>query len=709
MANTGSTTEPTHSVLDSNISSADPLNLRTFYRPRSIAVVGAHDTRAGLASVTSRALAHANRIGAAFYPVNPTKDKVFDIPSAADLAALPGPIDVVLVLVRDAEAVVNSARDAGLDVGFFLVFANGYSELGTDEGIERERSLVRAVHSAGARLIGPNTNANAWDPLDELPGRRIGVISQSGAQGRPLTQAQQLGVALSYWAPTGNEADLAAADFVEFLAQDPDTAVISAYIEGFTSGRRLREAAVAAIENDTPIVLVKVGRSEVGRVMAQSHTGHLVGTDEVWDVFFEQFGIVRVDDFDELIEIGAALARCPIPTADGVVVCSVSGGSAAHVGDLATVGGLPLPALSSATQTLLREVIPAELNISNPVDNGGVAVLAGSGVRILELCLRDDAIGVMLCPVPAPGGGLTEAVGASLVEFARTAKKPILPIWNGASTDHPVYRELWAAGLPVFRNVRNAVGAARALLGHPARNPELREVVRLARALPSPPPRVRSTTLLDESQSTRWLEDRGFEFAAHRTADTIADACAAADEIGYPVVLKGRGHSHKSEHGFVRTGLDGPEAVSSAAAEMRSRGAEGFLIAQQVSEGIELLGGISVDPVLGPVVLIGAGGVNAEMYRDVARAVLPLTRARAEKMVAGLRISPLLDGWRGAQPADRAAVVDAVLRLAELAATGEVAELDINPLLARADGVIGLDALVRLTTPAADVPETQAL
>ncbi|MFI1459277.1 acetate--CoA ligase family protein [Nocardia carnea] len=707
MANTGSTTEPTRSVREPNIASSDPLNLRTFYRPRSIAVVGAHDTRAGLESVTSRALAHANRIGAAFYPVNPTKDEVFDIPAVADLAALPGPIDVVLILVRDAEAVVDSARDAGLDVGFFLVFANGYSELGTDAGIERERSLVRAVHRAGARLIGPNTNANAWDPLDELPGRRIGVISQSGAQGRPLTQAQELGVALSYWAPTGNEADLAAADFIEFLAKDADTAVISAYIEGFTSGKRLREAAVAAIENTTPIVVVKVGRSEVGRAMAQSHTGHLVGTDEVWDAFFEQFGIVRVDDFDELVEIGAALARCPLPTSDGVVVCSVSGGSAAHVGDLATVGGLSLPSLAPATQSLLREVIPAELNITNPVDNGGVAVLAGHGARILELCVRDEAIGVMLCPVPAPGGGLTEAVGAALVEFARTAKKPILPIWNGPSVDHPVYRELWAAGLPVFRNVRNAVGAARALLQHPARDPELREVVRLARGLPDPPGPAQPGAPLDESRSTRWLEDRGFEFAAHRTAETVADACAAADEIGYPVVLKGRGPAHKSEHGFVRTGLDGPEAVSSAAADMRSRGAEGFLIAEHVSEGIELLAGISVDPVLGPVVLIGAGGVAAEMYRDVARSVLPLTRSRAERMLASLRISPLLDGWRGAQPVDRTAVVDTLLRIAELAATGEIAELDINPLLVRADGAIGLDALVRLTTPAADVPDTQ--
>jgi acyl-CoA synthetase (NDP forming) len=513
-----------------------------------------------------------------------------------------------------------------------------------------------------------------------------------------MTQAQELGVALSYWAPTGNEADLEAADFAEYFVRDPETAAVCGYIEGFKSGERLRSAAIAAIENDTPIVLVKVGRSSLGSSMAQSHTGHLVGADEVYDAFFEQFGMIRVPDVDQLVEVGAALARCPIPTAEGVVICSASGGTAAHVADLATLGGLSLPPLSARTQADLADVIPAGFRLDNPVDNGGAVVIGDreAGRRIWELCLRDEHIGVMLCPIPASAPQLTDAMIEIVLQVAATATKPILPIWSGPSVRHPGYQALWDAGLPVFRNVSNAVAAARALIGHPARTPRLKEIARLAREHPSPAVPSGEGWLLEESESTRWLESQGIPFARHALAGTAEEAVEEAEAIGYPVVLKGRGATHKSERGFVVTGLADAAAVRAAAERLHDRGAAGFLVAEQVSGGIELLVGISTDPVLGPVVLVGAGGVTAEAQRDVARSVLPLTRERAAEMLAGLRISPLLDGWRGAPAADRDAVVDLLLKIASLAQTGQVAELDINPILARPDGVLGLDALVRL-------------
>ncbi|GAA0985718.1 acetate--CoA ligase family protein [Acrocarpospora macrocephala] len=670
--------------------------LELIYRPRSIAVVGAHEQRGGLGRITQQAIDKARSVGGTFHPVNPTKTQVHGYDCVPDLASVGVPIDVAVILTANPIGVIEDAADAGVKVGFYVVFANGFSEVGTEEGREKEERLLRAVRRAGSRLIGPNTNGNAWEPLLPLPGKKIALVSQSGVQGRPLTQAQELGVALSYWAPTGNETDLESSDFIEWFTQDPGTAVVCAYIEGFRSGQKLRSAAIAAVERGKPIVAVKIGRSVAGSAMAQSHTGHLAGSDEVFDAFFEQYGITRVDDLDEWVEVATALARCPVPTADGVVISSVSGGTAAHLADLAAAAGLHLPELSPGTRAALHEIIPREFSVSNPVDNGGGIMRTGAGPKIWELCLNDPHIGLLLSPIPAASPGLTEAVGETIVEVARLSNKPILPIWSGPSADHPTYRLLWEAGLPVFRNFRNALAAAKSLLGHPARNEETREVVRLARSLPPLTSSPGAVTTLEENEATGWLEKRGLRFARHELAANVDEAVARAEDIGFPVVLKGRGAAHKTERGFVVTGLTDGAAVRAAAGRLLGDGATGLLVARQESGGVELLVGIAQDDVLGPVIVVGSGGVTAEAVRDVQRSVLPLTAQRAHTMISRLRIAPLLDGWRGAPPVDREAIVETLLLLSRIAAEGEVVELDVNPLLARPDGAIGLDALVRL-------------
>jgi acetate---CoA ligase (ADP-forming) len=299
--------------------------------------------------------------------------------------------------------------------------------------------------------------------------------------------------------------------------------------------------------------------------------------------------------------------------------------------------------------------------------------------------------------VPASSPKLTEAVIDTLVEVAPTVAKPILPIWLGPYEYGEGYERLWRAGLPVFRNIRNALDAARALINHPARNGELRELARLVRdssvAVPRPDGPGR---LLREEEATAWLEQRGFRFARHLAVASAKSAVEAARSIGYPVVIKGTGVAHKSEGGLVRTGLNGDDEVRAAASDILGKGCPGLLVAKHEAGGIELLLGVSTDEVFGPVIVVGAGGVTAEAIRDVARAVLPLTEATVNRMLSSLRIAPLLDGWRGQPPVDRAALVDTIMRLAALAAAGEIAELDINPLLARPDGVVGLDALIRL-------------
>ena len=672
-------------------------DLSLFYRPESIAIVGAHDRRGGLAGFTDQALQVARRVGARFYPVNPKLSQVYGVDCLPNVAALPEPVDVMCIFTGRPIEVLGEAAEAGVKAKFVMVFASGFSELQTPEGYRREARLVEAAHRIGARLIGPNTNMNAWAPLAERPGRRIAVITQSGNQGRPVIQAENVGVGISYWAPTGNEADLEFTDFAEMFCRDENTSVVCAYIEGAKSGDRLRNMAATAIETGTPVSVVKVGRSATGTAMAQSHTGHLTGSDEVYDAFFTQFGINRVSELDELAEVGIALARCPVPTADGVVVCSVSGGAAAHVSDLAALAGLSIPRLAPETQAALREIVPPEFRVDNPVDNGGPIMFTGAGPKIWRLCLEDPGIGIMLCPVPASSPKLTEAVIDTLVEVAPAAAKPVLPIWLGPYEFGEGYDKLWRAGLPVFRNIRNALNAARALINHPARQGELAELARRIRSggvvtpRPSGPGR-----LLQEQEATSWLERRGFRFARHLPADSAAAAVEAARSIGYPVVVKGTGVAHKSEGGLVATGLPGDQEVHRAASDILGKGCPGLLVASHEAGGIELLLGVSTDDVFGPVIVVGAGGVTAEATRDIARAVLPLTEATAERMLSGLRIAPLLDGWRGQPPIDRPALVQMIMRVAALAAEGEIIELDINPLLARPDGVVGLDALVRL-------------
>ena len=668
------------------------------YQPRSIGVVGAHDTRPSLAGMTQIAIRCAEANGAAFYPINPTKDDVFGQRCYDSVDGAPGPVDLLLILTGDPVGVL-----AGIDrhtPRLVLVFANGFSETGTAEGRAREQALLAVTRRLGARLIGPNTNASALQPLVPNPGPKIALVAQSGHQGAPVRQAQELGVALSHLAPTGNEIDVEATEFIEYFARDPDTAVIAAYIEGFRSGEGLRSAAVAAIEQATPIVMVKVGRSAAGTRMAQSHTGHLTGEDANLNAFFEQYGIQRVDDLDELLQVSTALARCPVPEAEGIAVFSVSGGTAAHLTDLVKASGLDLPVLAANTQAALRRLIPPEFRIDNPVDNGGPSMAGGRGGQMLDAIMADSGIGIVLCPITGVAPLLTESIGEALLHVAKDRRAAVLPIWSGPTTTHPVYAALWDAGLPVFSNFRNAIRAAQALIGHPRRNVHLAEVARLARALPRPRPAMPAPAPLDEDASTAYLEVRGIHFAPRRRANTVDDAARAANDLGLPVVVKGLGPTHKSEQGLVAVDLRSEIEVRAAAKDILGRaGVEALLVTKYLAGGVELLVGATTDPVLGPVVIVGAGGVTSEAMRDVSRAVLPLTRRRAEQMLDALRIAPLLAGWRGSAAIDRAALVDALLRVAKIVEDGEIAELDINPLLARPDGVYGLDALVRPNVP----------
>ena len=349
------------------------VDLHRFFRPSTIAVIGASE-RPGrpTTAIWRRLRAWGDARGAQVWPVNPKFEQLDGVPCAPTEDDVPGPVDVAAILVGDPVGPFEEAQAAG--VRFAVIFGAGFAEAGK-AGAAAQRRLEELAAAGPTRLVGPNTNLNAFELFrDDLDGPALALVTQSGHQGRPIVAMQELGVRVSHWAPTGNEADLEVADFVAHFAAQPEVGAIAAYVEGFRDGRAFALAADRAAVAGTPLVCVKVGRTDEGRSMAVSHTGHLTGTDRVVDGVFRQFGVTRVDGLDELADVSTALARSR-PPADpkrrNVAVYAISGGTGAHMADLCAAAGLRLPTLGAATQAALREHVGEHLRVSNPVDSGG--------------------------------------------------------------------------------------------------------------------------------------------------------------------------------------------------------------------------------------------------------------------------------------------------------------------------------------------------
>lgn len=411
---------------------ADVPDLDRFFRPESVAVIGASDTEGRPnTGITRQLIAWAERVGARIHPVHPTRPTVFGLTCHASVADLPEQVDLAVLLVADPLPVIEELAET--KVKFAVAFASGFAETG-DAGAAAQERLGAAVRGSGLRLLGPNTNLNAFEKFrEDLDGPAIALITQSGHQGRPVYILQELGIRLSHWAPTGNEADLETSDFISYFAEQPEVGAIACYVEGLKDGRSFLLAADRAARNGVPVVAVKVGRTETGARMAASHTGKLTGADTVVDAAMRQFGVIRVDGLDELQDTAALLARARKPQADGVVVYSISGGTGAHFSDLATEAGLTLPALSQAKQDELHQWIPPYLNVANPVDNGGHPVGDWRGRKIIDAILADPGVGVLICPITGPFPPMSDKLAQDLVDAAEQSDKLICVIWGSPS------------------------------------------------------------------------------------------------------------------------------------------------------------------------------------------------------------------------------------------------------------------------------------
>jgi acyl-CoA synthetase (NDP forming) len=716
-----SSTDPHRDVSGRPLALRD-VDLDVFLHPRSVAVVGASDaSRKPNSLMTARIKAFADAHGAAFYPVTPSYPEVRGVPTFASIADVPGDIDLA-VLLTGAERVVDNFEEAvQKKAKFAVIFSAGFSEIGP-AGEALEARLTGLASSGDTRLLGPNTNLNAFsDFRTDLTGPAIALVTQSGHQGRPIFQGQEIGIRLSHWAPTGNEVDLEFADWARYFADQPEVGVIAAYIEGFKDGRSLMLAADHAAKLRKPIVIVKVGKTDAGASMAQSHTGHLTGSDAVTSAVFRQFGVTRVDGLDELLDVSAAFARTTRPKRArleeaGVCVYAISGGTGAHMADMASAAGLRLPELTKKTQRALHDgLIPSYLRVSNPVDCGGPPVMTPAGRKILDAIVADKNVDVLIVPITGALESMSAPMVRDLVAVSETTDKPIFVVWGSPVGNEPAYVDgLLPSRIPVFRTFANCVRAVRAYLDYWAFVDRYASPFDDAPTTPLPAARKARAilaqaapgTALSEYASKQVLRAYGIKTTNDVLCQSEAEAVKAAKTTGFPVVMKVASPDllHKSDAGVVKVGVGSPKEVRAAYAELLAKATradrkariEGVIVSEMVSGGVETLVGISNDPLFGPVVTVGLGGIFVEVLHDVTFRVPPFHRDEAQHMVDELQGAAVLRGVRGAKPVDEEALVDTIMKVQRLALdlADDVAELDVNPLVVRSRGVVALDALV---------------
>jgi acyl-CoA synthetase (NDP forming) len=634
------------------------------------------------------------------YLVNRRGGEILGRPAFASLTELPEVPELVVLAVPAAAfaEMVDESLAAGARA--IVAISAGLGEM-SEDGRALEAAVVERVRAAGAVLLGPNCNglcdatAEIELGLDGLATGPIGFISQSGNLCYEVAQlAADVGLGLSRVASIGNQADLDAAALVESFAADPHTHVIATYVEDFRDGRAFARAARAS---STPVILLAAGSSEAGQRAALSHTGALVSGSAAIDAACRAAGIVRVGTPRELVDTAQMLLAPNRPRGRRVAVVGDGGGTGVIAADVASSFGLELPQLSDSLRATLATDLPTTSSTANPVD------LAGAGeqdfdsyARVVGTLLRSGEVDTVLL-VGYLGGYTHQSdelatreleVAGALALATRESGRPLACQLMYA--DAPPALLLRSEGVPVYREIERALGAVARVASSGSD---------LSRAVPehatSPSGAVVGEGYLD---ARRLIEAAGIPLAECRAAHAVDEVLEAADEIGYPVVLKALGLLHKSDAGGVALGLGDADALAAARARMEAALApEGYVVERMVPSAgaVELIVGCRRDPRFGPLVLVGLGGVYAEVLRDVAVALAPAEADELEELIRTLRGAPLLTGARGRVPVDVAAVARAAAALSRLAAEHpEIAEVEVNPLLATPDGAIGLDARV---------------
>jgi acyl-CoA synthetase (NDP forming) len=684
--------------------------------PRSVAVVGA-SPRAG--SFGMRTLENLAHYGGAVYPVNAKYERIGERACYASLAALPQPPDcVVLVVPREgAEAALEEA--AAARAGSAIVYASGYGEMAREDAARAQRRLAGIARAAKMPMLGPNcmglVNHALGAGLSFIPeyaraprqAGSIAVVSQSGALGYSLAQAWDRGLGIRYFFSVGNCADIDVGDLIAAMAEDPDCKAIACLFEGAASAARMLEAGERARRADKPVIVYKLGTSEDGAAAARSHTGSLAGSAVAWRALFERAGFIPVEDYDALLEYARFFAAAGKPLARGVAVISSSGGAGVMAADKAAKHGVPMPQPLETTGAALRALVPEFGAARNPCDpTGQVLNNPDSFGQCCRALLADPQYGALVVPSTVAVVETVKDRVPAMAALAREQPKPVAQVWLSEWLQGPGSGEYERdERIPLFRSMQRCFGAIAAW--HALADRKIEAAPRL-----SPPGAAQAArqvlaaagNALSESESKRLLAAYGVSVVAERLARSADEAAGAARALGYPVAMKAESPSilHKTELGVVRLGVadeaDLRRAYAEIAAAARGHELRGVLV-QPMVPGVEVIVGARVDPAVGPLVVVGSGGVLVELVQDSVAALAPVSLAQALAMLKRLKGYQLLTGFRGSAPVNLQALADAIARVSELAAdlAGEFEELDVNPLRCGAQRVVAVDAL--LTRP----------
>jgi acetyl coenzyme A synthetase (ADP forming)-like protein len=686
-------------------------SLRPFFEPRTVAVIGASPRHGSIGGELFRNVLAGEFAGAA-YPVNRDGEPVAGVRAYTSVEQIPDEVDLAVISLP-AEAVLGAAEQAlRKGVRALVVISAGFAEIGS-EGVKRQERLLAMVRAHGARLIGPNClgiavagpSLNATFAARSAPRGNIGFSSQSGALGLAFLEATEArGLGLSAFVSIGNKADVSTNDLLEWWEEDPAAEVVLMYVESFGNPRRFGLLA-RRVARRKPILALKSGTTVTGQRAASSHTAALAGSEAAVDALFRQAGVIRAGSLEELVDVAALLSTQPELRGRRVALLTNAGGLGILCADACEAAGLELPQPSAETMDALRAVLPAEASILNPVDMLGGAP-AATYEQALPLLLDDarfDAVVALFAPTVA---ATAKEVAAALDRSARgsDADKPVLAVVMSAEGIPAPLR----AGEPRVAAFAYPESAARAL----GRAAERAEWLRRPQgAVPDLPDidRHAARKVVDgvlEGSDDSWLsaaEARelllayGVPLVPERVTDDAGAAVAAARDLGYPVVVKTAAPgAHKTELGAIALDLRDDEAVRAAVERVGTPA----LVQPMVAGGAEVLTGVVQDPVFGPLVAFGPGGVLAELIGEASFRIAPLTDLDAQEVVTSGKAGRLVAGFRGAAAADVTALTELVLRLARLGdELPEVAELDLNPVFARSDGCVAVDARVRIRRP----------
>ena len=692
-----------------------PSGLDALFNPRSVAIIGASEDPTRIGGRPLRYLKESGFRGEV-WPVNPRRDRVQGLEARPDIAEVPGPIDVAVVAVTAGKALETVEACAEHGVGAAVVFTSGFAETGA-AGAARQRRLGEIARSSGMRILGPNclgvynaatgffaTFTTTLDIHRPRPGP-VAIVSQSGAYGSHLgLLARRRRIDVGLWVTTGNECDVTVSECIAWMTARPEIEVVAAYAEGMHDGDALLASLDAARARGKSVFFTKTGRSEVGAEAARSHTAVLAGADAVFDSMLSRHGIVRTDSTEEMLDAAYAASFGALPSSRRVGLMTISGGAGVMMADEAAVQGLEVAPMPHPVQSRLKEML-SFCTPRNPVDITAQVFNAPHLVGAFLDAMLDEgdyaAVVIFFTYVASVDFMAKPILDAIAGARERHADRPILMVMVGSDEAIAPYEAL---NVPVFEDPVRAVRTVSALAR--VREGLARGPIARADTAAHPPGASYTGGRLDEREALGLLESWGIPVVDTRVASSAEEAARAAGAFDAPVAMKilSPDIEHKTEAGGVALGIAPENAAEEhdalvARARTHDANAEirGTLVAPMI-RGIECILGMRRDPVFGPVVMVGSGGVLAELIGDVAFRKAPIDRAEARRMIAELRGAGVLEGVRGRPRCDIDALADAVAALSRFAAThAEVVEsVDVNPfvVLPEGEGGMAVDALI---------------